>query len=180
MAKFLEQVVCGGEEGGANVDSPWFVAYTRPRCEKKLARYCEQAGFSVTLPCLRSVRQYRRKKVEFNKPLFPGYVFFRCAPWLTRVVQQNQYVARVLYVPDQRTFEVQLEQIMCALQSGLLVVRDIRVDIGTLARIKAGPLVGISGKVVKIVHQAAVVLSLNFIGQGAAVLVDIADLEIAD
>ena len=41
----------------------WFVAHTRPRCEKKLVQYCEREGFSTTLPCYRSVKKYRGKKV---------------------------------------------------------------------------------------------------------------------
>ena len=56
-------------------DPIWFVAHTRPRCEKKLVQYCEREGLSTTLPCYRSVKKYRGKKVVFYKPLFPGYVF---------------------------------------------------------------------------------------------------------
>jgi hypothetical protein len=55
----------------------WYVAHTRPRCEKKLADYCGRQGFSVTLPCYRSVRKYRGKTVVFEKPLFPSYVFLK-------------------------------------------------------------------------------------------------------
>src|SRR5204863_4059036 len=39
----------------------WYVAHTRPRCEKKLAEYCQREGFAVTLPCYRTVHKYRGK-----------------------------------------------------------------------------------------------------------------------
>src|SRR2546429_3709247 len=29
----------------------WYVAHSRPRCEKKLAEYCGREGLQVTLPC---------------------------------------------------------------------------------------------------------------------------------
>ena len=36
----------------------WFVAHTRPRCEKKLVRDCEREGVPATLPCYRAAHQY--------------------------------------------------------------------------------------------------------------------------
>ena len=60
-----------------DADLLWFVAHTRPRCEKKLADYGQREGLNVTLPCYPSVHKYRGKTVSFQKPLFPGYVFFR-------------------------------------------------------------------------------------------------------
>src|SRR5438105_142898 len=61
-------------------DLLWYVAHTRPRCEKKLAEYCERQGFKVTLPLYRSVKKYDRKTVVFEKPLFPNYVFLQLEP----------------------------------------------------------------------------------------------------
>src|SRR5262245_31126833 len=58
-------------------DLLWFVAHTRPRCEKKLVEYCTREGFSSTLPTFRSVHKYRGKTAVFHKPLFPGYLFLR-------------------------------------------------------------------------------------------------------
>src|SRR6266436_3533042 len=35
-------------------DLLWFVAHTRPRCEKKLVQICERENISATLPCYRA------------------------------------------------------------------------------------------------------------------------------
>jgi hypothetical protein len=96
---------------------PWFVAHTRPRCEKKLAEYCEREGFSVTLPLYKSVKKYRGKTVTFQKPLFPGYVFLRLGPDQPRKVYQSDYVANLLTVVDQKLFEQQLGDILEALET---------------------------------------------------------------
>src|SRR5437870_4762164 len=83
----------------------WFVAHTRPRCEKKLVEYCEREGFNVTLPVYKSIKKYRGKTVTFKKPLFPGYVFLRLSAEQPRKVYQSDYVANLLTVVDQQLFE---------------------------------------------------------------------------
>ena len=55
----------------------WFVAHTRPRCEKKLDAWCQREGLVTTLPCYTTKHKYRGKVVSFTKPLFPGYLFLK-------------------------------------------------------------------------------------------------------
>jgi len=95
----------------------WYVAHTRPRCEKKLADYCQREGFLVTLPCYRAVHKYRGKTVAFQKPLFPGYVFLQLLTHQRQKVYQSDYVANMLDVPDQETFAQQLADILRALET---------------------------------------------------------------
>ncbi len=54
----------------------WFVAHTRPRCEKKLVAYCARENYPATLPCYRAAHKYRGKTVVFEKPSFPATSFF--------------------------------------------------------------------------------------------------------
>jgi transcription antitermination factor NusG len=75
------------------MESPiWFVAHTRPRCEKKLAEYCDEIKVSTTLPLYKSVRKYRGKKVVFEKPLFPSYVFLQAVPEQRGKIYQSKHV----------------------------------------------------------------------------------------
>ena len=55
----------------------WYVAHARPRAEKKVAAFCLEQGFEHRLPLYPSVKTYARKRVVFDKPLFPGYLFAR-------------------------------------------------------------------------------------------------------
>jgi len=161
-------------------EAMWYVAHTRPRCEKKLAWYCEREGFEVTLPCIKSKRVYGRKKVEFEKPLFPGYVFFKGEPTVCRWVTGSDYTANVLTVFEQSAFEQQLNDILIALESGAFVLGATELCPGRYVRIVAGPLAGLSGTVMQISNQVTVVLNLDFIGQGAAVVVDSVNLEVVE
>src|SRR5262245_52641376 len=112
-------------------DLAWFVAHTRPRCEKKLADYCGREGFEVTLPLYKSVKKYRGKTVTFEKPLFPGYVFLRLAPQQPRKIYQSDYVANLLTVVDQELFEQQLGDILQALETNYEVFLAPQITAGS-------------------------------------------------
>ncbi len=153
-------------------DVRWFVAHTKPRCEKKLAGYCRRQGISATLPCYDSAHKYRGKTVVFQKPLFPGYVFLELRATEKDAVRQNDYVANLLEVFDQETFRRQLADIALALQSGLGVRLAPAIGEGSRVRIAAGPLEGLEGWVEHRYGMTTVLLRLDFINQAAAVKVE--------
>ncbi|RME89683.1 MAG: antitermination protein NusG [Verrucomicrobia bacterium] len=155
----------------------WFVAHTRPRCEKKLEHYCRREGIETTLPLYRSVRKYRGKTVVFFKPLFPGYVFLRMERRQRQKVFQSDYVANLLEVPDQEEFEQQLEDILFALEQEVEVRLAPTIGPGMRVRIKNGPLQGMEAWVENRKGMTEVLLRLDFIGQAAAVKVSAEDLE---
>jgi transcription antitermination factor NusG len=156
----------------------WFVAYTRPRCEKKLAQYCQRNGFAWTLPCVRSVRKYRGKTLVFQKPLFPNYLFLRLLQPQRPKVFQNDYCVNLLEVHDQALFERQLNDILRALESELEVRLAPEIKAGCKVRIKSGPLRGVEGWVEKRTGVVTVLLRLDFISQAAAVKIDASELDL--
>jgi len=158
---------------------PWFVAHTRPRCEKKLTQYCEREIIYTNLPLYRSVRKYRGKTLVFLKPLFPGYVFLRMEPQRRQAVYQSDYVANLLEVTDQALFQQQFEDILIALSSEIEVRLEPEIIEGRRVVIKRGALRGLEGWVQYRSGMMQVVLRLDFIGQAAAVKVDAIDLELA-
>lgn len=156
----------------------WFVAHTRPRCEKKLAEYCEREGISVTLPCYRSAHKYRGKVAVFHKPLFPGYVFLQMPALKRQKVYQSKYVANLLDVKDQELFARQLGDILAALETELEITVAPEIGEGKKVRIKSGPLRGMEAWVEKRAGMTLALLRLDFIGQAAAVKVEATDLEL--
>lgn len=173
--------------GGANLlevnglpkEDAWFVAHTRPRCEKKLQRWCHRESFTSCLPTYISVRKYASKEVRFSKPLFPGYLFLSFSRENIRVVKQSQYIANLLEPPNQGEFEIQLGEIMKAttLADEMRVAPSIGP--GTRVVIKRGPLAGIEAWVEDRSGIETVILRLDFIGQGAIVNVPVQDLDLA-
>jgi transcription antitermination factor NusG len=156
----------------------WEVAHTRPRCEKKLATYCQRHSLHCDLPCYDSIRKYRSKQVTFKKPLFPGYVFIKAPSASRRLLLQSDYVANLLEVTDQGQFIRQLEEIHEALGSGLDIQLAPVIGKGCRVLIKSGPLQGIEGWVEERYGMNMVLLRLDFIGQAAAVKIDAENLEL--
>lgn len=155
----------------------WFVAHTRPRCEKKLEQYCAQENISTTLPLYRSVRKYRGKTVTFFKPLFPGYLFLKMLPTQRQKVYQSKYVANLLQVFDQELFTRQLDDILLALDTDLQILLAPQIGEGMRVLIKSGPLRGMEGWVEKRYGMTTVLLRLDFISQAAAVKLEADQLE---
>ena len=156
----------------------WYVAHTRPRREKKLVEYAQREGLVVTLPCYSSAHKYRGKTATFEKPLFPGYVFFRLLPSARPKVYQSDYVANLLDVPDQTQFEEQLAAIQLALASKLEIQLAPEIGKGKQVRIIAGPLRGVEGWVEERFGMSTVLLRVDFLSQAAAVKMEADSLEL--
>ena len=155
----------------------WHVAHTRPRCEKKVADYCERESLEVSLPLYRSVKKYLRKAVEFRKPLFPGYVFFRADRRDAARVRLQDQVAQVLMPPDEAEFSAQLEDILRALTTDREIRLAPQIRSGMRVKITSGPLRGLEGIVERRSGVLEICLRLDFIGECAAVRVTADEVE---
>ena len=158
----------------------WYVAHTRPRCEKKVAEFCEREGFHATLPLFKSVKKYPGKTIAFEKPLFANYVFVRLLPHQRKKVLQSDYVANLLDIPDQQTFQQQLDGILSALETDYEITALPHISVGRKVKIISGALRGLDGYVEERQGKLLVLLRLDFICQAAAVRVDASDLELVD
>jgi len=156
----------------------WFVAHTRPRCEKKLAQYAQREGISATLPCYRSVHKYRGKTVTFEKPLFPSYVFLQMLPNQRQSVHQSDFVANLLDVVDQGLLAQQLGDVLRAVETDVEIRLAPQIGEGSRVRIVAGPLRGIEGWVEQRSGMTTVFLRVDFISQAAAVKVEAHEIEL--
>jgi transcription antitermination factor NusG len=158
-------------------DLLWFVAHTRPRCEKELLHFCEREGLTATLPCYSAAHKYRGKTVVFRKPLFPGYVFLQISVEQRRTIYRSDYLANLLEVIDQELFLRQLEDVLRALETDCEIRLAPSIGEGMRVKIKSGPLRGMDGWVEQRYGANTVLLRLDFIGQAAAVKLEATDLE---
>ncbi len=161
----------------AELSARWFVAHTRPRCERKLFNDCRREQIPATLPCYPSSHQYRGKALIFQKPLFPGYVFLQLLAHQCSIVRRNEHVANLLEVHDQAALGQQLREIERALSAGLEVRLAPEIGEGARVRIKEGPLRGVEGWIEQRHGLDTVLLRLDFINQAAAVRLEAELLE---
>jgi len=54
---------------------PWYVLYTKPKNEKKVAEKLQNMGFEVYCPLIAVFRQWSDRKKKIQMPLFHSYVF---------------------------------------------------------------------------------------------------------
>lgn len=55
----------------------WYVIYTKPKAEKKVAKSLEAAQMEVYCPVVTEVHQWSDRKKKVEVPLFTSYVFIR-------------------------------------------------------------------------------------------------------
>ena len=158
-------------------DRQWLVLHTRPRCEKKVADVCTRNAIPSYLPLHKKTHRYGARERAFWTPLFPGYVFGLASDQQKSYLSQNQYVANVLRVNDQKLLLWQLRQIEQALAGGDLVEVLPFLEQGKLVCVTGGPFKGVEGVVLRIKGKTKVVLNVDMIQQSIAVEVDSAFLK---
>lgn len=157
----------------------WFAAYTNSHHEKRVARQFGERQIQAFLPLYRTRHRWRNRcEVDLELPLFPNYVFVRIDPRKrVRVLEVPGVLSLVGFgrslapLPD---FEIE------ALRSGLgkrTVEPHPYLVVGERARIKAGPMTGLEGVLIRKKNNFRVVLALDVIMQCVAVEVDADDLE---
>jgi transcription antitermination factor NusG len=167
--------LASAQESSAN----WFAAYTHSHHEKRVAWHLAERQIESFLPLYAARHRWRNRcQMNLELPLFPNYVFVHIDP---------RERVRVLEVPGvqslvgfRRTLAPLPQFEIEALRSGL-GQRNIEphpyLVIGERVRIKAGPMRGMEGVLVRKKNNFRVVLALDVIMRSIAVEVDADDLE---
>lgn len=165
----LFDAAAAGPAAGGRV---WWVLHTRPRQEKSLARHLHAGGVPFFLPTVSRRARIRGRVLTSRLPLFTGYVFLHADATGRLAALTSNRVARCLAVPDQRRFWNDLCQVERLLASGAPVTPEERLVVGSPVEITSGPLVGLSGVIVRSATGRRFVVRVDFIQQGASVLID--------
>jgi transcription antitermination factor NusG len=76
---------------------PWFVLYTQPRNEKKVAERLEKLGIKAYCPMTIQVRQWSDRKKKVEVPLLNSYVFVHLAEANRNLVFEVPGIVRYLF-----------------------------------------------------------------------------------
>jgi transcription antitermination factor NusG len=161
------------------LESRWYAAYTCANHEKRVREQLEQRSVESFLPVYESVRRWKDRRMRLQLPLFPGYVFVRMAvvdrlrvlqvPGVVRLVGFNGQLAAL---PD-----AEIEGLKSGLASGVRAEPHPFLTAGRRVRIKAGPLEGREGILLRRKGSLRVVLSIELIQRSIVVDVDVADVQ---
>jgi transcriptional antiterminator RfaH len=148
----------------------WWCLHTKPRQEKAIARELKLREISYYLPQVTKVdRTPQGRRIRSNVPLFAGYLFLLGDEAARLAALRTNRLANVLEVVDQETLIGDLRQIHQMLASGLTVLPEPTMPIGSRVRVKTGPLMGMMGTVVRRGKRDHFVALVQFLGRGATV-----------
>ena len=164
---------------GATGTPNWYAIFTRHQHEKSVAFALSNKNHEVYLPLYRSVRQWQDRAKQLWFPLFPCYVFIRegmdrqlqilTTPGVIHIVGWS---GRPAVVPQS-----QLEAVRRIMESRLIVETHPYLRSGDRVRVKTGPLMGLEGILTRKKGEARLVVSMEMLGQSAAVEIDVLNVE---
>jgi transcriptional antiterminator RfaH len=156
----------------SEAELPWWVAHTRSRQEKALARYLLPLGIPFYVP--QQEKQIRRKgrTLASYLPLFPGYVFLRGTAADRQAALRSRLLVGVLNVPDQGLLQRELAELRLLQQSGARLVPYEEFQPGDAVRVTDGPFRGYSGVVIRGQARLRLVVSITMLRKAVAVEFD--------
>jgi transcriptional antiterminator RfaH len=147
------------------MEKKWFVVYTRPQQELKVAEQLSAMGITNYCPTITLIKQYSDRKKKVIKPLLSSFVMVQLEEKEREKVFSCSGIVRYLFFLGKPAvvpaFEIDLMQDHL---NG--VYKDIKlttITVGQSHTITEGPFSGVTGKVVQI-DNTKVKLELSSLG----------------
>ncbi|HZY89188.1 MAG TPA: transcription termination/antitermination NusG family protein [Gemmataceae bacterium] len=150
----------------------WWVLHTKPRQEKSLARQMLTAEVPFYLPLVPRRTLVRGRPLEAHVPLFPGYLFLLADRDERVTALATERVVRSLAVADQSQLRHDLWQVHRLIAAGAPITPEQRLAPGATVEVRSGPLAGLRGRIIRGASGRRFVVRVDFIQQGASVLLD--------
>jgi transcription antitermination factor NusG len=160
-------------------DQTWYAMYTLARHEKELMRKLRPLRIAHYGPMIQQRKRSPQGRIRTSYvPLFTGYVFVRGDEVARHEAVSTGCISRCLPVPDSSELMQDLARIHQMIVAGSEVKPEPRPVLGRAALVKNGAMKGLKGTVTKVHSQHRLTVLVNFMQQGASILVDEADIEL--
>lgn len=163
-----ESLAVKWEQGEKN---PWFAVRTRARAEKVASQQIRALSIEEFLPLYHVRRQWFDRVKKVSLPLFSGYLFCRCNREMLWRVSSLSSVADVVGFGDESAIipEHEIQAIRQLVESGLSVSPCPFLREGTMVRIRGGPLMDVTGRLLKIKSDYRLVISVEMLNRSVSV-----------
>jgi transcriptional antiterminator RfaH len=151
----------------------WWAMYTLARREKELMRRLRAFDIPFYSPLVaKRTRSPGGRVRQSFVPLFASYVFMFGDSQQRHQALTSNCISRTLSVPDATGLVHDLQQIrrLIALDAPLTV--EARIEPGRRVRVRSGSMAGLEGTVVKRRGKDWLVVAVEFLQQGASVLLE--------
>jgi transcription antitermination factor NusG len=156
----------------------WWAMYTRSRQEKQLMR--KLLALEAAYCCPTIERRYRSPNGRVRRvfePLFSNYVFVYGDPSVRYAALTTNCVSQCRAVRDGLRLTQDLAQIQRLIAIGEPLSPESRLLPGDQVRVKTGSFAGFEGTIVQRKHETRLLVAVNFMQQGASVLLQDCQLE---
>jgi transcriptional antiterminator RfaH len=148
----------------------WWAAYTLARREKDLMRQLRAMGiahFGALAP--KRTRSASGRVRTSYVPLFANYVFLFGSDEDRRRAMTSQCISHTLAAADSAGMTRDLGQIQRLIAADAPLWPESKLEAGERVRIRSGPLVGLEGVVIDRQGARRLLVSVEFLQQGASV-----------
>lgn len=154
-------------------DGAWWVFFTAPQREKRLMRELLARGLSFYGAIAPKKNRSSNGRVRTSYvPLFPNYVFF-CGTEEERILAlKTDLVLQSIPVNDGKKLAADLLRLKLLIETGLPVSHESKLEAGRRVRIKSGSLLNHEGTIIQRRGCDLLVISVDFLQQGASVLLE--------
>lgn len=144
---------------------PWYVIYTKPRNEKKVAERLQQIGITTYCPMITMMKQWSDRKKKVQVPLLNSYVFVSLEDKEREKVFQISGVVRYLFWLGKPAIvrDEEIEALKEGLKETLASFEVKGIKIGDLLPIPSGPFQGKEG-IIKQINKNSLQLILTELG----------------
>jgi transcriptional antiterminator RfaH len=133
----------------------WFVLYTKPNFEIKVAQSILKIGMESYCPVYNQIKQYSDRKKKVQKPLIPSYVFVKLKDKYRAKVFEIGGVIRYLFWLGKpaEVREEEIELLKNNLSGNYNEIVISKLTKGNEYTIPSGPLKGKTGKVIDVLKN---------------------------
>jgi transcription antitermination factor NusG len=159
-------------------ETQWWAVYTRSRQEKELMR--SLVAMEVPFYCPVIPHRFRSPAGRLRTshlPLFSNYVFMYADGYHRFRALKTNLISQTIEVKDGEQLVHDLRQIRRLIQLNMPLSIESSLVPGRQVRIKAGPLTGLDGVIVRRQGSDFLMVAVNFLQQGALLKLDGTDVE---
>lgn len=144
---------------------PWYVLYTKPRQEKKVADSLNAIGIEAYCPLVTVVKQWSDRKKKVQIPLINSYVFINIEEHQREAVFKVSGVVRYLFWLGKPAVvrAIEIEALQKSLKGIVASFEVSAIQKDTIYKIPEGPFQGFEG-IVKNINATTIQLLLVDLG----------------
>ena len=164
-----------------DTEGAWWALYTLSRREKELIRRLRTHQICHYCPLIRRKTRSPSGRVRDSfVPLFAGYVFMFGAEEQRYQALTTNCISRTLEISDPSCLLRDLRQIQRLVDSEAPLTPEARIAPGTRVRVRSGPFLGLEGTVLQRRGKQRLMVAIEFLQQGASVLIEDCELDNID